>query len=225
MINLAYDAWREAEAESGWVIDLHSGAHFGHLRGHSVRVEALGALNATWDFHGTSLRVATQPQLIAMLATHASGELFSSRLLRLVELVLVIRTENERDPLDWTVVAEYLRSANALRFAYPAFTLVERLAPGTIDERALGATANASTARTRHFMAAFTPTAPLLQGSIPLAQHLMWTTNPWQVLARLWAMVVPPGDISPESTITVYHSRVRRFCAAILRWAVPERAS
>ena len=109
------------------------------MRGHSVRVEALGALNATWDFHGTSLRVATQPQMIAMLATHASGELFSSRLLRLVELVLVIRKDDERDPLDWAAVTEHLRSANALRFAYPAFTLVERLAPGTIDERALGA--------------------------------------------------------------------------------------
>ena len=68
-----------------------------------------------------------------------SGELFSSRLLRLVELVLVIRKDDERDPLDWAAVTEHLRSANALRFAYPAFTLVERLAPGTIDERALGA--------------------------------------------------------------------------------------
>ena len=212
-------------AHSGWVIELHSGAFFEHLRGHSVRVEVLGALDATWDFHGASMRVATRSQLIAMLATHASGELYSSRLLRLVELVLVIRKDSARDSLDWAAVTELLRSANALRFAYPAFTLVERLAPGTIDARALRASALASTDRTRTFVAALSPTAPLLQHSVPLAEHLMWTTSRWQVLARLWAMVVPLNEISSESTFLLYHSRVRRLCAAVFRWAIPGRTA
>jgi hypothetical protein len=211
-------------ARSGWIIELHSGALFEHLRGHSVRLDALGELNATWDFHGTSLRVASQPQLVALLATHASGELYASRLLRLVELVLVIRKDRASDRLDWPAVTELLRSANALRFAYPAFTLAEQLVPGTIDAATLEATAKASTARTRAFVAGFTPTSPLLRGTVSVAQLLMWTTNPWQVLTRLWAMIAPVGAESSESPLTVYRSRARRFCVAILRRSVPGRA-
>jgi len=183
-----------------------------------VQLDRVVDMSARWQLQDASLRAARGPSLVAMLAVHASGELYATRLLRLVELVLVIRADRAAGSLDWNGVSELLAESGALRFAYPAFALVERLAPGTIDQPLLARTASASSARSRAVVDAFTPTAPIFQRGISLAERLMWTTTARETARRLWRMIAPAPGESLGSALRVYHSRVRRLITGAVRW-------
>jgi hypothetical protein len=57
------------------------------------------------------------------------------RLIRIYELATVIRAERATGRLDWNDVIAMLERTGAARFTFPALTLVEDLAPQTVDAR------------------------------------------------------------------------------------------
>jgi hypothetical protein len=210
----SFDFWH---ARSKWNIELHDNVTFVHTLGHEVRSDTLNVFDDTCP-QLCGVRVASGARLIAMLAVHASGELYASRLLRLIELVLVVRQETKDGALDWKALRRMLIDANALRFAYPALQLAERLAPGTVDRELLAATHDASTARTRRIVATFTPTSPVLQSGTSLDERLMWMQGRWAVLHRVWVMIAPVKGASSRQVLAVYRSRLHRLVTGAVRW-------
>ena len=210
----SFDYWH---AHNGWNIELCDGISFDYLRGQGTRLRALATLNGEWLSPDGELRVPTEPQLFALLAVHASGELYSSRLLRLVELVLVIRKDEERGTLDWHGVEDFLGKARALRFAYPALRLADQLVPGVIDASLLRASERASTERTIAVVEHFTPTSPVLQHQTSLSQRMMWASG-WRGVARqAWLFVTPFRGMSARTMLRTYHSRLLRVVSGSVR--------
>mgnify|MGYP001317614561 FL=1 len=211
-------------AEGPWQLDLHDAASFGELMRFGIRLDHPLDLSVSWVALGVPLRAAAPPLMITMLAAHLSGELYVMRLLRLVELVLVIRQERAQGRLDWSAVEDLLDRTGARRFVYPAFALVERLAPGTVDPGLLSGTRQASTRLGRQVVAGLTPASPILQERVSLAQRLMFASGPAELLRRLLAMVGPvPG--SARTNLQVYHSRLRRVLTARVTWPVSRARS
>ena len=124
--------------DNPWSIDLHEALERWYFRG---TVRDLGPevfeTERRIEIEGESIRVLDEPYLAAFLAVHASGELKSMQLVRLLELVWVIRSERRSGRLSFEELGPLLQRTATGRFAYPALALVEELAPGTVDARLL----------------------------------------------------------------------------------------
>ena len=206
--------------QSPWWLELHDAPSFGQLLLHRVSLEHPADHSVPWHAGGLPLRVPDTPHLIAILATHLSGELYGMRLLRLIELILVVRREREHNGLDWAAVEAVLNRSGALRFAYPALALSEQLAPGTIEPGILARARQASTRLGRTVVDQLTPATPLLQERVSLAERLMWAAGPTQLMRRVVQMMMPPADVPLAERLRVYHGRVRRALTARISWRV-----
>jgi len=208
----SYELWH---ARSRWKLDLHDGLHFYEVLKHVHTPQAPRfAEGLTLD--GVTLRVADANELIALLAAHASTELYSHRLLRLVELVLVVRRATTLGTLDWRAVEGALAERGWLKFAYPTLALTERLAPGTVDAALLAASSTATTARARAVTTALSPTAPILGASFSLRERLIWASGVGATLRWLWRMVAPLEGASRSSQLRTYRHRARRLLSIIV---------
>jgi hypothetical protein len=209
----SHELWH---ARSQWHVEPHDGLNFAGVVA-NVDVPQAAQLADTLTIDGTTLRVADPAELVALLATHGSTELYSSRLLRLVELVLVIRRASALGTLDWSGVEEHLARRGTLRFAYPSLTLVERLAPGTVDDRLLARVHGAATPRIRAVTARFTPTAPILDQPFSLAERLLWTSGVRGTARRLWRMIAPLEGAPVGTRLRTYAHRAARLLAMTVR--------
>jgi hypothetical protein len=209
----SHELWH---ARSRWHVEPHDGLNFAGVVAH-VDAPQPARLADTLSIDGTTLRVADPAELVALLATHASTELYSSRLLRLVELVLVIRSANTLGTLDWNGVAEHLAHRDTLRFAYPSLTLVERLAPGTVNDRLLAGVRAAATPRIRAVTERFTPTAPILDLPFSLAERLLWTSGVRGTARRLWRMITPLEGAPAGTRLRTYGHRAARLLSMTVR--------
>jgi hypothetical protein len=205
---------------SPWKVELHDGLNFDHLARHGRLLSQESAFNGVWNVLGVRLQVPTQPWLVAMLAIHASGELYQSRLLRLVELIFVVR-QDQRDTsgrLEWASVEELLVRTDTLRFTYPAFALAERLAPGTVDAGVLERARRATTPLVRVVADRFTPTAHVVPKPYRLAERLMWSSSWRMTLSRVVEMIAPP-HLSPRQIFRLHYSRLRWLARNVApRW-------
>ena len=102
---------------------------------------------------GVGVRILAQPLLAASLAAHASEGLHNLSMVRLVELVLVLRRDRARGELVWADLCSVLERADAMRFTYPAFEMAERLVPGTLEPAFRSRLVEAAPARMRRVMA------------------------------------------------------------------------
>ena len=91
-------------ADDPWSVDLHSSLDFSASPGAAtVRLDCGKPFATTepWPIE-PSARVLSQPLLLLHLAVHASGGLQSLTLLRMVEIVLVIRRDLANGRLSWS---------------------------------------------------------------------------------------------------------------------------
>jgi hypothetical protein len=100
-----------------------------------------------------------QPLLALHLAVHAGHGLHNLTLLRLVELVLVIRNDTASGRLSWPDFAALATAADAFGYAYPALAFAEQLAPGTIPRHILSESARAASHRAVGIVRRLTPAA------------------------------------------------------------------
>jgi hypothetical protein len=217
---VSFDLWH---ARNHWKIELHDGVNFDVLLEHDAHLDLNDSLGAASRIAEMPLLVPRQPLLLAMLLTHASTELYASRLLRLIELVFVIRQDRVAGRLDWSALEALLDRSRALRFVYPAMSLVEQLAPGTIDAGVLARARQASTSRARDLDSRVTPTSPLLRDPFALADRLLWASTARETLRALLALVTPPEGASFAESIRVYHARIGKVLALLrARRAAPD---
>jgi hypothetical protein len=203
----SYELWH---ARSRWKLDLHDGLNFDSVV-RNVRTLQTPRFTDVLRLDGASLRIADPNELIALLAAHASSELYSQRLLRLVELVLVVRRASALGRLDWMAVESSLAERESMRFAYPMLTLTERLAPGTVDASLLARLWGATTPRARAVTSALSPTAPILDRGFSLRARLIWAIGVRATLRRLWRMIAPLEGASRGDQLRTYGHRAMRL--------------
>jgi hypothetical protein len=203
----SYELWH---ARSRWKLDLHDGLNFDQVQ-RNVRTLQAPRFTDVLHVDGVTLRVADPNELIALLATHASTELYSQRLLRLGELVFVVRRATALGTLDWSAVESSLAERDALRFAYPMLTLTERLAPGTVNADLLEHLSRATTARARAVTSGLSPTAPILDSGFSLRDRLIWAQGARATLRWMWTMIAPLDGASRRDQLRTYRHRAMRL--------------
>lgn len=209
---------RLVHADDPYAIDLHGSLdrHFG------VRMLGFGTVTESmaepWPaVHPAGLALA-HPYRAAYLALHVSNEITGATLLRLVELVLVARADLGADPGRWSELRELLAGADALRFVYPAFELVERLTPGTLDPAFRAELDLAATPRMRRLVGRLGPAGAQRLGGLSLEERFMWAAGPVEHLRRALHMVWPARIGSPVALLKTYGERVRRLMGGGVGW-------
>jgi hypothetical protein len=207
------------DPRSKWTIELHTSLD---RRFHPGAVAALDRERSAiepFEVAGRRLAALAPELLLVSLACHCSQELDSSRLLRLVEIVRVIRIEANR--LDWDAVLGIMERTGAARFTYPAFALVGDLAPGSVDVGVRDAGWRASTRAARHTVARLVPAGGSLDDRGVLRQ-LMWTRGPVAIAQRVARVFWPGSFLRPHEIIPGWRVRLRRLWSGSLSLGAPD---
>jgi hypothetical protein len=201
-------------ADNPWTVDLHASfdRDFGGVR--TVSLAPAGASSTEpASIAGRTVRVLAQPALAAYLAAHASQELKNLTLIRLVELVWVLRRSAADGSLDWGELEALLARRGATAYVHPALELVERLAPGTVPPSLRLLLDRAAPARVRRVLARLQPaTAQRLEG-ISLEEHFMWAVGPLEHLRRIRRVLFPSWAGSFPEMLRVQGVRLRQLGA------------
>jgi hypothetical protein len=179
-------------ADNPITVELHDSLDRDFFGVRTLRLSSLAASNLipSPEIHPAA-SVLGQPLLTVYLAAHASEELHQLQLVRIVELVAVIRRDTQTGRLDWAAFSEALRATAASRFVYPAFELAEQLAPGILPEPVRSDIAAAATPRMRRVLESMSPaTAQRLEG-LSLDERFLWASGPFDTARRLFHMLWP----------------------------------
>ena len=214
-----------AHADDPWHVDLHVSLDRWLFPGVAARFDTSDPSDCEW-WHGFSqpVRVLPQPLLLAYLAFHASTHFSSAlgvRLLSLVELVLVARSDFDR-PATWAGLTEVTVKTGAGRHVFPALELAERLVPGTIDGAVLRRL-EASTPRLARRLVHRTNPAAARRNPYSLAVSLMWAASPREALTYLSNLAWPrdqQGRVPVRNLLEIQGRRLTRILWRLLpRWA------
>ena len=210
-----------ADARTVWALELHASLDRVYNAGAAARLDQ-------WRQRTDPLVIAHRPLagldpalLFVYLACHCSQELESMRLLRVFELVRVIRNARAASRFDWDDVRTLLRDSDAAAFVYPACALVEDLAPGTVDERILNDAHAASTWSSRHAVPRLAPAG----GSFDergILRQLMWTRGAAAITQRLFRTLWPASITRPDHVIPGWRARLRRLRTGLLTFRSPD---
>jgi hypothetical protein len=195
--------------DNPWTVDLHASfdRDFGGVRTVGLVLDPASATE-TARIAGAPVRVLRQPWLAAYLAAHASQELKNLTLVRLLELVWVLR-----GLVDWKDLMAALERAHAAPFVYPALALAERLASGTVPAGVLAQLAAVTPARVRRIVARLEPATAQRIESVSLEEHFMWAVGPLDHLRRLRRVLWPTWAGSPADVLRVQATRARQLLA------------
>lgn len=155
-----------------------------------------------------------RPWLTALLAAHASEELHQLQLVRIVELVQVLRRHTTAD---WAALLGLIRQTEAARFVYPAFELAEQLVPGIVEAQARAEFADAATPRMRRVLERLGPATAMRLEGISLDERFLWARGPAETLRRL-AHMLWPNRGENRSLGMIYGDRLRRLVRGRVRF-------
>jgi hypothetical protein len=210
-----------SDERSSWVVELHTSLDRTFHAGAVAHLDALRAATVPFTLAGRQLRAQAPHALLLTLACHCSQELGSSRLLRLVEIIRVVRRETEQGRLDWSELLDALHHAGAARFTWPAFALAEQLAPGTLDARVLTLGRRQSTFAARHTVPRLTPAGGALD-ELGLLRQVMWMRGPVAVLHRVLRFAWPWRYGNPVDVVPAWRVRLRQLRAGRLSFRAPD---
>ena len=142
--------------------------------------------------YGEGARILRQPLLATQLAVHASHGLHSLTLIRLIELTMVLRHDMKSQD-DWNGWFECVRHYRAERFAYPALTLVEKLAPETVPQSVLHKLTRAAPARLQRVVSQMRPAGAQRLDKLAIDERFMWAGTPFEHIRRFGNMLLPTG--------------------------------
>ena len=157
----------------------------------------------------THARVLAQPLLSTYLAAHASEELHQLQLIRLVELALLLRRDSAAGDLDWRELDAMLSDRTAHRFTYPAFSLVERLAPGTIDPWFYERLDGFASKRMKNVLERMSPATAQRLDELSLDERFLWAEGSVEILRRTLHLFRPPSD--GRSMVRHWTDRITRL--------------
>ena len=205
-----------SDARTKWNLELHTSLDRIFHAGAVARLDDAHGF-VPFELHGRSLRAQSAEALLLTLACHCSEELGSSRLLRLVEIVRVIRAG-----LDWDAFLALLRRTNVARFTYPALALVNALAAGTVDARVIALAASQSTWAARHTVARLVPAGGAID-ELGVLRQVMWMRGPLGFAHRALRLAWPWQYGGPaSSSIPGWRIRMRQLRAGVLSFRAPD---
>ena len=164
-------------ADDPWTIDLHNSLNYVPAAGHrAVRLDDIAtAIPApSWPADETA-KVLPQPILLLQLATHAGHAFHNLSLLRLVELVLVVRQDMANGKLQWDQFVALGRRAGALGVIYPALHLSEALIPGTIPGAVRAVCRHEAPTGVRKILDGLSPATVHHLDRMSVEEHFMWS--------------------------------------------------
>lgn len=199
-------------ADDPWSVDLHHSLDLAAGPGApALRLDSAEPFSSSGrcalDPRAGALR---RPLLLLHLAVHASGGLHSLTLLRMIEIVLVVRRNFGDDAAAWDEFADMAVAANGLGLAFPALSMCERLAPGTIPTAVLKASAKLAPRRARQIVENLDPATAQRVDRNSVAEHFMWVSGLRALLCQLWSDIAPSGG-SAQSVWSIYEARANRL--------------
>jgi hypothetical protein len=207
-----------SDERTRWAVELHASLARTFHRGAVARLDIARGNTEPFVVGGRNLLALSPVATLLTLVCHCSQELYSSRLLRLVEIIRVVRSGR----VDWSEFLELLRQSGAARFTYPAFALAENLAPGTVDRRVLALGYAESTWAARHTVSRLVP-AGGSGDEMGLLRQIMWTRGPAAMLNRLFRLVFPLTVGSrPSHVLPSWRVRTRQLRAGLLSIRAPD---
>jgi hypothetical protein len=207
-----------SDERTRWAVELHASLDRVFHRGAVARLDIARGLTESFVVEGRMLLALAPAASLLSLVCHCSQELYSSRLLRLVEIIRVIRSGR----VDWNDFLELLRQSGAARYTYPAFALAENLAPGSVDQRVLALGRAESTWAARHTVNRLVP-AGGSGDELGLLRQVMWTRGPVAILHRLVRLFFPRTVGSrPSHILPSWRVRARQLRAGLLSIRAPD---
>jgi hypothetical protein len=198
-------------ADNPFTVELHDSIDRDFFGVRTLRFGRLGPGNTVPapEIHAWA-RVLAQPWLTVFIAAHASEELHQLQLIRIVELIQVIRRDIGEGHTDWPEVMSAIRFIGGLRFVYPAFELAEQLSPGIVDPVARAELQAAATPQMRRVLERMSPgTAQRLEG-LSLDERFLWVGGPFEMMRRVGLLLWPTRGQS-RALHHVYRERVTRL--------------
>jgi hypothetical protein len=191
-------------ADDPWSVDLHHSLDLSAGPGApALRLDAA----EPFDEGAGALR---RPLLLLHLAVHASGGLHSLTLLRMIEIILVVRRDFGDDPAAWEEFTATAIRANGFGISFPALLMCERLAPGTIPRPVLGASAKLAPRRAKAIVEDLHPATAQRVDRDSVAEHFMWVSGLRALLRQLRSDIAPHRG-SAQSIWSIYEARVNRL--------------
>ena len=200
-----------AHAWDPWRIELHGSLDRIFAPGVVARFRRRPGDDEPWTVDGRPVRVLAPALLVASLAAHTSEEVHTTRLLRVIELVMVCRQESAAGRLSWPDALAVARATGSAGFVYPALAHAERLVPGTVDTAALAECARAAGPRVRAFVDRAAPSDLARLERVTLAEKFLWTRGPLDVARRVGVMLWPKANGSIRNLIRTYARRAYRL--------------
>ncbi len=208
------------DARSPWELDLHVSFDRA-FPGGIARLDRLAGHCDEWVVAGRRLMVPVHPLLLLVLACHTSDGLKSIRLMRLIDIVQVIRLDSIAAALDWDAVLRAFHDSRTARFTYPALALAEDLAPGTVDARVLAAARSASSPMARRVVSRLRP-GGMSAGRTSFAMALMWARGPVAMLHVLVLHAAREIALGPRSLGTTLRMIAHRMLTGALSLGAPD---
>lgn len=206
---------RLVHADDPWSVDLQVTLDRVFSPRAVARLDSLhGASGTAWQPHPAA-RVLPQPLLSVFLAAHASESLRSLTLLRLVELVLVIRRDTAAGTLVWEELRRAAQQAGGIGSLYPALELCERLAEGTVDPALLAAATRAAPPEVRRVVERLTPGTAQMVDRWSLRERYMWSPT-WGARLRQLAYEIGPTGYPLGAVVGIYRARAWRLIRGTL---------
>ena len=199
-------------ADDLWSIDLHSALKISAGEGTPVAELDLAGPTAGCGLWPVDTRagVLGQPLLLIHLAAHAGAGWQSLTLLRLVELVLVIRQDVAAGALSWDAFLDVGARTGALSYAYPALHLAEKLAPGVVPGDVLDHCVAKVPGVVRDTLERLTPATAQRIDRNSVGEHFMWAQG-WQDRLRQLALDIQLRGRSWPELRRVYEERAWRL--------------
>jgi hypothetical protein len=201
--------------DNPWTVDLYEALERWYFRG-ARRQLGSGAFDSTRtiEIDGEPIRVLEQPYLAAFLALHLSIHFRTVQLVRLLELVWVMRGDSRSGRLDASEFETLLRRTDTGRFVYPALALAEDLAPGTVEAPLLTRLAKEVSPRMMRVLDKIRRQEMGALNSHSPDVLFAWAVGPKELLMNAMELVLPSEDtISDLPAIFM-----RRFRFIVHRW-------
>jgi hypothetical protein len=214
-------------ADNPWSLDLHTALERSYFRGLSGGFGASAFdLSSAYAVDGRAARVLAQPMLTAYLALNASYGIDELRLIRIVELVFVIRRDVGTGVLHWDALTRLFTETGTARFVFPALELTERLVPGTVPAELREWLAQAATGRMRRVVAEADAHGMHLPRR-SFEEKLMWARGPAELARNVMDMFLPADSgLSISALKRAYLRRLRRLTGGqVALRSTPPRAT
>ncbi len=206
-------------ADDPWSVDLQTSLNRKYSSSSPVlRLDTLWTddIAEPWALSADASALSLEAQAVH-LACHASCGFGNLSMVRLCELVFVVRTGMRRGGFEWDEAVALARRADALATAYPALHLTNLLAPGTVPDRVLAAGRRETPAAVLRVLRRLSPANAQRVLRWSLEERFMWARSAWHIVQEVARDLVAPAA-SPPMLFSIQKQRLFRVLRGTVTW-------